>query len=138
MDTAPRPDDRPDILSPETEADRRDRLAWEAKGIAEARAELDAGLYVDADEIDAWIDSIGTDHELPPPPIRRRAGGYRALYEVIPDTSRDGTAGDVRVLRVFGSGQSRQSALIHRDPGRSACLRLRLWPSSHRRWRSRQ
>jgi plasmid stabilization system protein ParE len=34
-------------------------------------------------------------------------GGYRALYEVLPDTGRDETAGDVRVLRVFGPGQSR-------------------------------
>jgi len=35
------------------------------------------------------------------------AGGYRALYRVTPDTGRDETAGDVRVLRVFGPGQSR-------------------------------
>lgn len=35
------------------------------------------------------------------------AGGYRALYEVIPDTGRDETAGDVRVLRVYGPGQDR-------------------------------
>jgi plasmid stabilization system protein ParE len=35
------------------------------------------------------------------------AGGYRALYEVYPDTGRNATAGDVRVLRVFGPGQSR-------------------------------
>jgi hypothetical protein len=34
-------------------------------------------------------------------------GGYRLLYEVRPDTGRDETAGDVRVLRVFGPGQSR-------------------------------
>lgn len=34
-------------------------------------------------------------------------GDYRALYEVRPDTGRDETAGDVRVLRVFGPGQSR-------------------------------
>jgi len=72
MDTGPRPDDRPDILSPETEAERRDRLTWEAEGIAKAEASLAAGLYVDADEIDAWIDSIGTDREPPPPPTRRR------------------------------------------------------------------
>jgi predicted transcriptional regulator len=39
--------------------------------IAEARAELDAGLYVDAAEVDAWIDSIGTEHELPLPRTRR-------------------------------------------------------------------
>ena len=53
----------------ETEAERQRRIAWEAKGIAEARAELDAGLYVDADEVDAWIDSLGTDHELPHRPL---------------------------------------------------------------------
>ncbi len=35
------------------------------------------------------------------------AGGYRALYDVIPDTGRDDTAGDVRVLRVYGPGQDR-------------------------------
>ena len=34
-------------------------------------------------------------------------GGYRALYRVIPDTGRDETAVDVRVLRMFGPGQSR-------------------------------
>jgi plasmid stabilization system protein ParE len=36
------------------------------------------------------------------------AGGYRALYRVRPDTGRDETAGDVRVLRVFGPGQDRR------------------------------
>lgn len=56
----------------ETEAERQDRIAWEATGIAEAEASLAAGLYVDADDIAAWIDSIGTDHELPPPPTRYR------------------------------------------------------------------
>ena len=35
------------------------------------------------------------------------AGGYRALYRVVPDTGRDETAGDVLVSRVFGPGQSR-------------------------------
>lgn len=72
MDTVPRPDDRADTPTPESEAERRRRLAWEAEMIAEARAELDAGCYVDAAEVNAWIDSIGTDHELPPPPTRRR------------------------------------------------------------------
>lgn len=56
---------------PETDAERRDRLAWEAEGIAEARAELDAGLYVDADDVRAWVDSLRTDTPLPLPPIRR-------------------------------------------------------------------
>ncbi len=35
-------------------------------------------------------------------------GGYRALYCVVPATGRDETAGEVRVLRVFGPGQSRE------------------------------
>lgn len=34
-------------------------------------------------------------------------GGYRTLYEVIPDTGRDETAGYVIVLRVYGPGQDR-------------------------------
>jgi hypothetical protein len=34
-------------------------------------------------------------------------GGDLALYRVIPDTGLDETAGDKRVLRVFGLGHSR-------------------------------
>ncbi len=39
-------------------------------------------------------------------------GGYRALYEVIPDTGRSETAGDVTVLRVYGPGQGPHEPLI--------------------------
>jgi predicted transcriptional regulator len=56
----------------ETEAERQRRIAWEAERIAEARAELDAGRYVDAADVRAWVNSIGTDDELPPPPVRQR------------------------------------------------------------------
>lgn len=35
-------------------------------------------------------------------------GGYRALYRLHPDTGYNETAGDVRVLRVFGPGQNRE------------------------------
>jgi predicted transcriptional regulator len=73
MDTINRAsNDSADPGRPETEAEKQRRSAREAAMIAEARAELDAGLYVDAAEVDAWIDSIGTDHELPAPPTRRR------------------------------------------------------------------
>ena len=72
MDTAPLPGDSAPAAGSETETERQRRLAWEAEMIAEADAEIEAGLYVDSDEVDAWIDSIGTDHELPPPPTRRR------------------------------------------------------------------
>jgi plasmid stabilization system protein ParE len=34
-------------------------------------------------------------------------GGYRAMYQVYPDTGHDETAGDVLILRVYGPGQSR-------------------------------
>lgn len=61
----------PLIETDETEADRRRRIAWEAAGIARARASADAGRLIDSEEIDAWIDSLGTDHELPPPRARR-------------------------------------------------------------------
>jgi len=61
-----------DTLIPEPQTEQQRRIALEAAQIAEARADLDAGLYVDSVELGAWIDSIGTDHELPPPPTRRR------------------------------------------------------------------
>ena len=56
---------------PETEAGRQRRVAWEAEMIAEARADVAAGLVVGEAEVDAWIDSIGTGHELPVPGPRR-------------------------------------------------------------------
>jgi predicted transcriptional regulator len=42
---------------PETEAER----------IAEARADVAAGRLVSSAKVKAWIDSIGSDHELPVP-----------------------------------------------------------------------
>jgi predicted transcriptional regulator len=61
-------------LRPETEAERQARIAWEAAGIAEALADVAAGRVVDEAEVDAWIDSIGTDHELPVPYAGSRSG----------------------------------------------------------------
>jgi predicted transcriptional regulator len=46
--------------------DRRD-IAAEAKLIAVARASAANGRTVASDQVDAWIDSLGTNHELPPP-----------------------------------------------------------------------
>lgn len=60
-----------DARPPETEEQRQRRLAWERARIAEADAEFAAGLFIDAEDIDAWIDSIGTDHELPAPRPKR-------------------------------------------------------------------
>jgi len=50
----------------ETEAER-DRLAWEAEGIAKARASIAAGMYATSAEVKAWIDSLRTDRPLPVP-----------------------------------------------------------------------
>jgi predicted transcriptional regulator len=49
------------------EAERQRRHAWEAAMIAEADADVAAGRLVDEADVDAWIDSLGTDHELPVP-----------------------------------------------------------------------
>ena len=58
---------------PETDAERQARLAWEAVSIQAAIDSLNAGYYVTSEEMDAWIDSIGTDHEiLPPNPLHPR------------------------------------------------------------------
>ena len=35
--------------------------------IAEGDADIPAGRTVDDAKVDAWIDSIGTGHEVPPP-----------------------------------------------------------------------
>jgi predicted transcriptional regulator len=56
----------------ETAAERERRIAYEAEMIAEADADFAAGLYVDADEVHAWIESMGTDQELPMPATRQR------------------------------------------------------------------
>lgn len=69
MDTTPPPGSRPAGGHLNGEADRD--FAWEAERIAEAEADVAAGRLIDAMEIDAWIDSIGTDQELPPPGSRR-------------------------------------------------------------------
>lgn len=70
MDTVPHPDETP-AAQPETEAERKRRLAREAERIAEARASAAAGRVVSSEAVDAWIDSLGTDHELPPPRSHR-------------------------------------------------------------------
>jgi predicted transcriptional regulator len=51
----------------EAEAERQRRLAWEPKRIAEADAHIAAGHLIDEDAMDAWIHSLGRNHELPPP-----------------------------------------------------------------------
>jgi len=67
MDTAPPPGDNAPAGRFETETAKRRRLACEAEMIAAARASAAAGRVVSSEEVDAWIDSLDTDHELPAP-----------------------------------------------------------------------
>jgi predicted transcriptional regulator len=64
MDTTPMPDNDTHV---ESAAEMQRRLDWEAEGIAKARASIAEGRVVDSAKVKAWIDSIGTDHELPVP-----------------------------------------------------------------------
>jgi len=66
MDITPLPDNHAPVDPSEAEQRRR-RIAQEAEEVAKARASVAAGRVVDEAEVDAWIDSIGTDHELPVP-----------------------------------------------------------------------
>jgi predicted transcriptional regulator len=71
--------DRSHGARPETEAQQQHRIAREIDGIdataAERRrrltleglADVDAGRLIDDEAMRAWADSLGTDHELPPP-----------------------------------------------------------------------
>jgi predicted transcriptional regulator len=64
-DGTPRPAE--DEAPPETEEEQKKRLAWEAEMIAEALADIAAARVMDSAKVKEWIDSIGTDHELPVP-----------------------------------------------------------------------
>jgi predicted transcriptional regulator len=67
MDSAPAPASSTDASRPETDAERQARIAWEAEGIAKARASVAAGYYATSAEVKAWIDSLGTERPLPVP-----------------------------------------------------------------------
>jgi len=65
MQGSPRPAPRQ-----ETEEQRRARVAREAELIAEARAELDAGLGIEDDQLEAWLDQLEHDPDAPLPTPR--------------------------------------------------------------------
>ena len=53
------------------------RIAVEAALIAEADADIEAGRIVESAAVNAWIRSLGPDHEQPaptPPPTPSRKG----------------------------------------------------------------
>jgi hypothetical protein len=72
MDTAPLPGDSAPPERFETEAERQRRLAWEAEGLVRAWASIAAGYYATSAEVNAWIDSLGSDNPLPMPYPRHR------------------------------------------------------------------
>ena len=72
MDTAPPPGANARAARLDTEADGQRCLARQAEMIAEARASAAAGGVVSSHEVDAWIDSLGADHDQPARPTRRR------------------------------------------------------------------
>ncbi|MBV8359975.1 MAG: hypothetical protein JO189_18865 [Deltaproteobacteria bacterium] len=53
--------------APETDEERRVRLAREAALIAEAEADVEAGRLIPGKAVSTWLESLGTDHELPRP-----------------------------------------------------------------------
>lgn len=53
-----------------------DRIALEEfqiKGIEEAMAELDRGEFVPHEEVKVWVESLGTENELPQPQPKRKS-----------------------------------------------------------------
>ena len=79
MDTAPHPAGRPQAARLESEAKRQRLIAQKAavrypdsaeghhRRTLTALADVDAGRLIDDEAMQAWADSLGTDHELPVP-----------------------------------------------------------------------
>ena len=67
MDTVNPPQVDSVDVPPDTEADRQHRLSREAEGIARARDSIAAGYYATSTEVNAWIDSLGSDNPSPVP-----------------------------------------------------------------------
>jgi len=60
-------DDQPDPISPPRHDEDGEFSPLEREMIAEGLADLAAGRLVPWKDVEAWIDSLGTDHEQPPP-----------------------------------------------------------------------
>lgn len=58
-----------DVVGPATESveARNRRIAYENKALDVALASIAAGRWVTEEQFDAWVDSLGTDRELPVP-----------------------------------------------------------------------
>ena len=51
----------------ETATEKQQRVPHEAALLAQGRASAATGRTVSETQVDSWIDSLGTDHELPLP-----------------------------------------------------------------------
>jgi hypothetical protein len=62
-----------DVPDPEaeTDAERLERLAYEAQRIAQARESVAAGRVIPLADMQKWADSLGTDQVLPLPRAKR-------------------------------------------------------------------
>ena len=59
---------------PETAAEQRGRVEREEAIIAKAEADIHAGLGIEADEVEAWLNTLDHDPDAPlPSPDRRPA-----------------------------------------------------------------
>lgn len=57
-------------LRPETAGERIARMAREEAIIAKAEADIDAGLGIEDDDVEAWLDLLDQDPEAPLPSPR--------------------------------------------------------------------
>jgi predicted transcriptional regulator len=53
----------------ETDTAREARIRWEAEEIAKGKAEIEAGLCYDWDDLKAWYDQLDIDPDAPMPPM---------------------------------------------------------------------
>ena len=64
-------DSLPNPAPLETEAERQTRIQREHAIVAQGVAELDAGLGIDGDAVDAWFAALDLDENAPPPVARK-------------------------------------------------------------------
>jgi predicted transcriptional regulator len=55
----------------ETPEQRAARIEWERKAIQQALASIEREGTIPFEEVEAWLDSLGTANELPPPEPRK-------------------------------------------------------------------
>jgi RHH-type rel operon transcriptional repressor/antitoxin RelB len=46
--------------------------SWQVAEIKEGMRQADAGLLIAGEDMDKWLASWGTEHELPPPKVQKR------------------------------------------------------------------